>query len=325
MRFRDARTAHTLALYVLPVVVAGLGWGPGVALSAAVAVALAGMALRLGATRATASRSDAPLRLHSISFSHYTEKVRWCLDRLGVAYEEVPNVGILGVLVTGRTVPALEVPPGLTRIGDSPRILRYLWGEYGGRLPFERTAFLEPTPATLELEQFLDRRLGNDVRVWVYSRVFARRELTLRSWGAEEMRIPAWQRALLKAFAPLLRFAVRRMLGVTPARAVRALERTRESFDRVDAMLADGRPYLMGEALGYVDITFASLAALAVLPPEYAGRSLGGRRLTLDDLDADWRAEVEAFRARPSGQLVLRLYRAERLKDADRARATVAT
>ncbi len=164
MRLRDPRTIHVLALFALPVLVAGLGWGAAAALLSALVLALAGMALRLGLTRAAANRADAPLRLHSISFSHYTEKVRWCLDRLGVPYEELPNVGILGVLVTGRTVPALEVPPGLTRIGESPRILRYLWGEYAGRLPFERTAFLEPTPATLELEQFLDRRLGNERR-----------------------------------------------------------------------------------------------------------------------------------------------------------------
>ena len=64
----------------------------------------------------------------------------------------------------------------------------------------------------------------------------------------------------------------------------------------------------------FADITFASLAALAVLPPEYAGRSLRGRMLTLDDLDADWRAEIEGFRQRPSGQFVLRMYREERLR-----------
>ena len=320
MRLRDPRNAHTLALYGLPVLVAGLGWGPLAALATVVLFAIAGMALRLGVTLAASRRADAPLRLHSISVSHYTEKVRWCLDRLGVPYEEVPNVGILGVLVTGRTVPALEVPPGLTRIGDSPRILRYLWGEYAGRLPFERTAFLEPTPATLELEQFFDRRLGNDVRVWVYARVFQRRDLMLRSWGLEEKHIPAWQRLLLHVLAPLLRFAVRRMLGVSANRAARAYERTCESFDRVDALLADGRRYLMGETLSFVDIAFASLAALAVLPPEYAGRSLQGRRITMDDIDPEWRALVEGFRARPAGQLVLRLYRDERLKDADRPR-----
>jgi len=312
MRLRDPRTLHTLALYALPVIVAGLGWGPRAAAAVVVVVALLGMGLRLAATRSSASGPEPALRLHSISFSHYTEKVRWCLDRLGIAYEEVPNIGILGVLLTGRTVPALEIPPGLTRIGDSPRILRYLWGEYAGRLPFERTAFLEPTPATLELEQFFDRRLGNDTRVWVYARIFARRDLTLRTWGIEDTRIPRWQRLLLRLTAPLLRMAVRAMLGVNPARAERALQRTRESFDQVDAMLADGRRYLMGTSLSFADITFASLAAIVVLPPEYAGRNLVGRRLGLDDLDADWRALVEEFRARPAGQFVLRLYREER-------------
>jgi len=319
MRLRDARTLHTLALYALPVAVAGLGFGVAVALVATVFMALVGMVVRLRAVQA-AGRSGEPVpRLHSISFSHYTEKVRWCLDRLGIDYEEVPNVGILGVLVLGRTVPMLEIPPGLTRVGDSPRILRYLWGEYAGRLPFERTAFLEPAPATLELEQYFDRRLGNDVRVWVYSRVFRRRDLTLRSWGIEETRIPRWQRALLRVLAPVLRLAVRRMLGVSEARAGRALARTRETFDRVDGLLADGRRYLTGGTLTYADLTFASLAALAVLPPEYAGHSLSGRRLAIEDLDDEWRRDVESFRARPAGQFVLRLYREERLADADRA------
>jgi glutathione S-transferase len=303
-----------LALYALPVVVGWLGWGAGTALIASIVMALVGMALRLKAMRAAAVGPADKLRLHTISFSHYTEKVRWCLDRLGVAYEEVPNVGILGVLVTGRTVPALEVPPGLTRIGDSPRILRYLWGEFAGRLPTERTRFLEPTSAALELEQRFDRRLGNDVRVWAYSHIFRRRDLTLRSWGIEEPQIPAWQRAALRLGSPVLVFAVRRMLGVSPARGERALARTRETFDEVDRMLADGRRYLLSDSLTLADITFASLAALAVLPPEYAGRSLRGRRLTLDDLDAGWRAEVEAFRQRPAGQFVLRLYREERLR-----------
>ena len=316
MRLRDPRTLELLALYALPIVVAALGWGPAAAAVSALVLALAGIASRLGATRAAAARPETPLRLHTITFSHYVEKVRWCMDRLGIAYEEVPNAGILGVLLTGRTVPSLEIPPGLTRIGDSPRILRYLWGEYAGRLPAGRTDFLAPTAVALELERYFDQRLGNDVRVWVYSRIFARRDLTLRSWGIEEPRVPGWQRALLRAGTPLLRFAVRRMLGVHPARASRALERTREAFDRVDALLADGRRYLAGDALSFADITFASLAALAVLPPEYAGRAIQGRRLAIEDLEPDWRAEVEAFRARPAGQFVLRLYREERLAPA---------
>jgi glutathione S-transferase len=316
MRLNEPRTLHEIVLYALPVVVAWLGWGAGAALLASLAMALTGMALRLRAMRvaaAGAAGAGRALRLHTISFSHYTEKVRWCMDRLGIEYEEVPNIGILGVLLTGRTVPALEVPPGLTKIGDSQRILRYLWGESCGRLPTERTRFLEPTPAARELEQRFDRRLGNDIRVWAYSRIFRRRDLTLRTWGADEPQIPGWQRALLHIASPILVFAVKRMLGVTPERGARALEKTREGFAEADLLLADGRRYLLGDTMTFADITFASLAALAILPPEYAGRSLRGGMLTLDDLDADWRAEVESFRQRPAGQFVLRLYREERL------------
>ena len=276
--------------------------------------------------RRNASAAAGPeprLRLHTISFSHYTEKVRWCLDRLGVPYDEVPNVGILGVLVTGRTVPLLEVPPGLTRIGDSPRILRYLWGEYAGRLPFERTAFLEPTPATLELEQYFDRRLGNDVRVWVYARVFERRDLMLRTWGIEETRIPAWQRTLLKmirAGVALRRATHARCVTVacregagTHARVVRPGGRDAGRRSTLpDGRDADVRRPHVREPRG------AGRAASRVCGPQP-----GGRRLSLDDVDAEWRAAVEEFRARPAGQFVLRLYREERLKDSpSRADAT---
>src|SRR5512134_512917 len=190
MRLRDPRTAFSLSLYLLPAVVAWAGWGVGAALLVGLTFALLGIGVRLAVTLTAVRRPDQPLRLHTITFSHYVEKVRWCLDRMGVPYDEVPNAGVLGVLLAGRTVPWLEVPPGLTRIGDSPRILRYLWGEYAGRLPAERVWFLEPTPAVLDLEAKFDRRLGNDVRVWMYERLLADRTLTLRAWGTEEAAIP---------------------------------------------------------------------------------------------------------------------------------------
>ena len=313
MCLRDPRTVFSLSLYLLPALVAGAGWGVGAALLAGLSAALIGIGVRLGVTLTSVRRPDPPLRLHTITFSHYVEKVRWCLDRMGVPYDEVPNAGVLGVMLAGRTVPWLEVQPGLTRIGDSPRILRYLWGEYAGRLPAERMWFLEPTPAALALEAKFDRRLGNDVRVWMYQRLLADRALTLTAWGLDEAKIPRWQRWCVYVGTPVLRFAVRRMLGVTPGRALRALDKTREAFDEVDAMLADGRRFLTGESLTFADITFASLGALAVLPPEYPGHRLTGRRLQFADVaDAAWRSEIEEFRARPAGQFILRLYRDER-------------
>ena len=95
MRLRDPRIVHLLVLYALPVVVAAAGWGVPAAIGTALAAFLLGLATRLLVSLRALRRPDRPLRLHTITFSHYAEKSRWCLDRLGVPYDEVPNAGIL--------------------------------------------------------------------------------------------------------------------------------------------------------------------------------------------------------------------------------------
>ena len=310
MRLADPRSMHALLPYLLPVVVAWAGWGVGTAAAVALVAALAGAAIRLRATLKPASTTP---RLHTISYSHYVEKVRWCLDRAGIDYEEVPNIGILGVLLLGRTVPVLELPAARTSVGNSSEILRLLWGLHG-RDPSGRAAFLEPTDEALALERHLDRALGEQVRRWVYERVFDDPALTLQLWGAREPTVPRWQRALLPVLRPLLRAAVRRMLRITPASADKALARTREVFDEMDARLEDGRRYLLGETLSLADITFASLGALAVLPENYGGGHLATRFPAVESLPRPWREEVESFRRRPSGRFIMRLYREERTR-----------
>ena len=308
MRLADPKTLHALALYLLPVVVAWAGWGVGTAAVVALLAALAGAAVRL---RATLKPPSTTPRLHTISYSHYVEKVRWSLDRAGIEYEEVPNIGVLGVLLLGRTVPVLELPAARSRVGNSAEILRLLWGLHGHD-PSGAAAFLRPTPEALALERHLDRALGEQVRRWAYERLFEDPVLTLQLWGVREPTVPAWQRALLPVLRPALRAAVRRMLRVTPASAYKALARTREVFDEMDARLEDGRRYLLGDSLSFADITFASLGALAVLPENYGGGHLATRFPAVASLPQPWREEVEEFRRRPSGKFILRLYREER-------------
>lgn len=308
MRLSEPGTLHTMALYLLPVLVAWGGWGVAGALALSLTAAIVGMYLRL---RPLVGPPVSRARLHTISYSHYVEKVRWCLDRAGVEYDELPNIGILGVLLLGRTVPTLELPGARTRVGNSAEILRLLWGIHGEEHA-SRAGFLRPTAEAVALEQHLDRELGEQVRRWAYFRLFDHRALTLQMWGFSEPAVPRWQRMLLPVLRPLLRTAVRHMLYVTPATALRALERTRAVFDEIDARLADGRRYLLGDALSYVDITFASLGALAVLPEGYGGGALATRFPPADTLPPAWRDEVRKFRDRPAGQFILRLYREER-------------
>lgn len=309
MRLSDPSTLHILGLYALAPVAAALGLGWPAALLASLAMGIIGVTVRL---RRLGNPGDAGMELHTITYSHYVEKVRWCLDRAGLPYREVPTVGILGLLLTGRTVPLLVLPASRTSIGDSPQILRFLWGAYGS-CGDPRLRFLEPTAERLALERHFDRDLGVNVRLWSYGQLLPQRELLLQMWGAGEPSIPAWQRRLLPFVAPLLAAMLRRMLGVTEERAAAGLEATRAVFAEVGAMLSDGRRYLTGDELSFVDITFASLAALALFPDDYAGRAAAIRTAPLERLPAAWRAEVEALRATDAGQFVMRLYREHRL------------
>ncbi len=313
MRLGDTETMHTLALYALPPVVAWLGFGVPGAAAAAVAMAAAGVVLRL--RRLTTPAVPGTVELHTITYSHYVEKVRWCLDRTGIEYREVPSIGIVGLLLTARTVPLLYLPPSRTSIGDSPKILRFLWGNWSGELPPGRIRFLEPTPEALALERHFDIELGVNIRLWSYWHLLRQKDLTLMMWGQHEPTIPAWQRAVLPIVFPVLAAVLTRMLGVTDARAAEALVATRRVFEEVDAMLADGRRYLLGgDEATFVDITFASLAALAVFPEGYGGNAVAVRSAPVDRMSPVWRAEVESLRDTEAGRFVARLYREERFR-----------
>jgi len=62
----------------------------------------------------------------------------------------------------------------------------------------------------------------------------------------------------------------------------------------------------------FVDITFASLGAIAVLPPNYGGGAITGGVPRPGELASPWREEVEAFRRTATGRYILRLYDEER-------------
>ena len=98
--------AHSLFLFLLPVIVAGFEI-PVTGAVALVALALLWRwAISLSALVAPAKVPE--LELETISASHFVEKVRWCMDRLGLVYTEKPAGGTLGAFFLGRTVPVLK-------------------------------------------------------------------------------------------------------------------------------------------------------------------------------------------------------------------------
>ena len=288
------RLIHTVFLVVLPIVVAAYGLST---LSALLLVVLL-LAWRWAITLSGIwmPEKTPPVVLDTILASHFAEKARWCLDRLGVDYAENPSGGVLGVLFSGRTVPRLRFRSGLVQssIGNSAEILRFLWGRYAAEQG-QRAAFLEPTAERLALEKRLDR-YGIDLQVWVYYHLLPDRELTLRAWGVTSPLIPWWQKTLLRTLYPMLALFIRRSFRINDRHNEKAVLRIEEVLSDIDMRLADGRASILGgEETDFIDITYAGLSGLWLQPANYGGGKAESCRIDRERMPPAMRADVERW------------------------------
>jgi len=256
-----------------------------------------------------------PLVLSTISVSHFVEKVRWCMDRLGVDYVERPAGGTLGAFFIGRTVPQLRVRTGAVQsvIGNSDEILRYLWGRYEVDDP-AKAAFLRPTQERVDFESRLDQ-YGVSLQVWIYYHVLDDRALTLRAWGAEDPATPRWQRYLLKLLFPVLRALIRRSFRITEANYQKSVSRIEALLGEANGWLADDRPSLMNDGeLNYTDLAFAAMSGAWMMCPEYGGGRAEAVRFELQQAPPAMREDVERWSEKfpRAVGFVERLYREER-------------
>jgi glutathione S-transferase len=245
-------------------------------------------------------RDAAPARLVTIPLSHYCEKARWALDLAGLPYREEPHAPLFNRL-GGGTVPAL-VHDG-ERFTDSTGILAHADRFAGGGVLFPREATVRA-----EVERHVgrfDTELGPHTRRWAYSHLLAEAAL-LRSLWAEG--VPRVESLLVPVIAPLARHLARRAYRVTPQSAQRSLDRVQSVFREVDALLGDGRDFLVGDGFTAADLTFAALAAPLVLPREC--RAVQPALNTLPDA---MREEILRLRDTDSGRFVLRMFARHRV------------
>ena len=307
------RFVNSVFIVALPVVVAAFGASVWTAILLLVLLLLWRWAAILSAIWMPA-KSPA-IVLDTISASHFVEKVRWCLDRLGLDYEERPYVGVMGVLFTGRTVPRLRFRSGLVQssIGNSAQILRYLWGAYAATHG-EQAQFLEPTPERLALEKRLDR-YGANLQVWLYYHLLTDRELAMHAWGGDSQRSPWWQRQLLPVLYPLLTLFIRKSFRIDDGHNAKAVHHIEDLLEDIDMRLADGRQSILGgDAINYADISFAALSGLWLQPLGYGGGKADSALIARNRVPSPMRADIERWiedYPRATG-FVARLYAEER-------------
>ncbi|MDX2416935.1 MAG: hypothetical protein QNK19_05680 [Xanthomonadales bacterium] len=305
---------HSVFLLLLPLVVAWFG----ISVPGAIALVIFALTWRWFITLSgiLAPEKTPDIVLETIAASHFVEKVRWCMDRLGIEYTERQWVGVLGVFSMGRSVPELKVRTGLvrSRIGNSSDILRYLWGAYAAELG-DRAKFLAPTQERLALERKLDR-YGVDLQVWVYYHILDDRELTQHAWGCNSPLIPAWQRYLVFALYPVLRFFLRKAFRISHAGYAKSVQHIENLLAEIESSLADGRVSILGdESINYVDITFASMSALWVQPPQFGREKADNVRIDRHRAPAGMQTDMDRWiESYPlASGFITHLYESERL------------
>ncbi len=242
------------------------------------------------------------LRLITIPISHYCEKARWGLDRVGLRYREEPHVQGIHRLAArraggGGTVPVLVTPEGA--IGESREILAWI----DERTPEEHRLFPSDHAARAEVDSLcsrLDEQLGPQGRRLMYVHLMKQRELVMYF---NNQGVPPWEDRLLRYGWPLMRRFVGRALGIVPGIEHEDEPAVFRELDFVAGILADGRPYLCGERFSAADLTFAALAAAIVIPPIY-----GVALPQPDALDIGTAALVERVREHPAGRYALTLF-----------------
>lgn len=246
--------------------------------------------------------------LITIPFSHFCEKARWSLDRARAPYREEGHAPLLHkravMTACGKagSVPVL-VLDGDGVLDDSPLIVR--WAD--SRATSDRK--LLPSGGreldeALALEHHFDVDLAPHTRRLAYFHMLPDRARITSLMG---IAIPRGEHTAVRFAFPLLRGLMRRAMKIDAEGAVRSRDKVRSVFDEVGARLADGRPYLMGDRFGAVDIAFASLASPVILPDEHPIRG----QASVEPPPALLR-ETETFRQTPAGKFVSRMYREHR-------------
>ncbi|MFZ3325088.1 MAG: glutathione S-transferase C-terminal domain-containing protein [Methylocella sp.] len=118
---------------------------------------------------------------------------------------------------------------------------------------------------------------------------------------------PGFETLAVRLAYPLFAWFLRKVLGLAASVAEEAHGQIRTAVQNVDARLADGRQYLVGDRFSLSDMAFANALAPLVLPDVYA------RLLPpFAEMPPALRSVIAEIQSRPAGQFALRIYRDHR-------------
>jgi glutathione S-transferase len=241
-------------------------------------------------------------RLISFTFSHFCEKARWALDRLGIDYEEeLWPLGLHIKLSRQLGAPQSTVPiliDGESILQGSREILD--WAEHHRPGPGPNPEDAAHTQEIRAIEARADSVIAVEVRRLLFSQTLTQHPNTILEmmYGDLDDR----QKKVGYALWPRVLPAMIQTLDAGPEAAPAARAKLDAELDWLDATLADGRQHLIGDCFTRADLTVASLLSpFSRRAIEHMNRGIS--------LPPEIERDIERMEKRPAMQWVAGIYR----------------
>ncbi|HEV7408868.1 MAG TPA: glutathione S-transferase C-terminal domain-containing protein [Bradyrhizobium sp.] len=234
------------------------------------------------------------------------ELSRFLLSHYGVPFEEQRHTVLFSFFHTLLHGATLYFP---LLYGDGYRPLknvREMIDFFDVRCPAGRNLLLggrERDNVEADWTQF-NATLGGATAAFAYFHFLPHRAIMIRPLSEGT---PAYEADAVRWAYPLFAGFLRMALKLSAGRAQEALGQIRQVVQSVDARLADGRRYLVGDRFSLSDMAFANALAPLVLPPGYGGPLPG-----FAEMPSEVQSVVTEMQGHPAGQFALRIYRDHR-------------
>lgn len=237
-----------------------------------------------------------------------TDVCRWCFEYWGMAHRESMHVPIFHVLALAWHRASNSDRPVVVDGSDRYKTEAEITAHFDPLAPTERRLIPdgELGQRVLAETNYYHKTMRSGTVHYMYWNLLKHKQLI---WPSFTTGTPGVEPPLAQVLYPLIKFALITSLGLSEANAAKGIKTVSAGFDRVEAALSDGRPYLLGEQFTLADLTFAASAAPIILANGYAGHMP-----ELEAVPVDMQTVILELRQRPAGIFAQRMYDLHRKK-----------